>query len=255
MPKDSLYALQIGLKHVAIIPDGNHRWAAKHNVSTVKAYAEGVNIAERVITRAQELGIPYITMYMMSLENVQKRSSTWRKTFFAFLERTLERYCNNNQLKDVRILAIGDLSNLPDNLRVKICEVVESTAGNMGITLVVAIAYTGRDEIVRAINKCINAQGRAAGGVTADMLEKHLDTAGIPPPDLLIRTSGEMRLSGFLLWQLAYTEFLFVNELWPDFSVERLDEAVAEFHKRTRNFGSERSSRGENHGNWATVNN
>jgi undecaprenyl diphosphate synthase len=236
------------LKHIAVIPDGNNRWGERNNVSTIEAYTAGVNTVEKVVMRVQELGIPYITMYMISLENVQKRSLPWRNMFFKFLENTLDKYLSEKRLPNVRILTIGNLAVFPKSLIEKIGKVVNATANNSGTTLIAAVAYTGRDEIARAVTSLIHSLGSTAGAtgatatgpITPDMLEKHLDTAGLPPPDLLIRTSGEMRLSGFLLWQLAYTEFLFVNELWPDFSVERLDEAVANFHQRTRNFGKDR---------------
>jgi undecaprenyl diphosphate synthase len=235
------------LKHIAIIPDGNNRWGERNGVSAIGAYTEGANTVEKIVMHVQELGIPYITMYMISLENVQKRSSAWRSMFFKFLENTLDKSLKEKRLPNVRILTIGDLSALPENITKKIREIVASTANNSGTTLIAAVAYPGRDEIARAVTSLLKSLNLGAveavdaiNAITPDMLEKHLDTAGIPFPDLLIRTSGEMRLSGFLLWQLAYTELLFVDELWPDFSVGRLDEAVAAFHKRTRNFGKDR---------------
>jgi undecaprenyl diphosphate synthase len=230
------------LKHIAIIPDGNNRWAKKNGVSPIDAYSYGTEIIEKIVIRANELNIQYVTAYLMSLENFERRSNQWKKAFFAFIEKTIACYITNEKLKNVKIKTIGNLDVLPENLKNQINEMEVITSKNKNIILNIAIAYSGQDEIVRAVNKFFIDDNDSKGHtqITAKILEKYLDTAGIPSPDLLIRTSGEMRLSGFLLWQNAYTEFFFVNELWPDFSLEIFDKIIEDFYKRTRNFGKER---------------
>jgi undecaprenyl diphosphate synthase len=230
------------LKHVAIIPDGNNRWARNHG-KLIGVYAEGVEALEKIVMRANELKIDYVTAYLMSLENFQRRGASWLKAFFCFMDETIKSYIENKDFENVKIKAIGNLQILPGSLINGIRKIEEITKNNTGVTLLLAVAYSGRDEIIRAVNRflCSSENREGCAEVTEKIFEKYLDTAGIPEPDLLIRTSGEFRLSGFLPWQLTYTEFFFAQELWPDFSVERFDEAVSEFYKRKRNFGMERT--------------
>ncbi|MDR0625066.1 MAG: di-trans,poly-cis-decaprenylcistransferase [Holosporales bacterium] len=234
------------LKHVAIIPDGNNRWAKKHGVSSLQAYMRGEDVVESVVRRAADIGIPYVTAYLMSLENFEKRSSAWKELFFDFMERTINKYLVSDELNDVRIKVIGRPSVLPDHLVEGLRALEERTFANeRAITFTVAVAYSGRNEIVRAMEKCFNSilskQPKLGKIITEEFFEQFLDTSPTPPPDLLIRTSGEQRLSGFLLWQMAYTEFYFSKKLWPDFSADDFSAAVEDFYSRKRNFGKDRA--------------
>ena len=231
---------KVSLQHVAIIPDGNNRWARKNSVSYMDAYAEGVNTIEKIVIRASEIGISYVTTYLMSLENFENRSKSWLSSFFSFAQNTIDNFVKENKFKDVKITTIGDLSVLPKKLRESIEKLKEMTLNNKGVVLILAIAYTGRNEIVRAINKLLENNNDINKAIDNKCFEQYLDTSNIPEPELMIRTGNEKRLSGFLLWQLAYTELIFIDELWPDFSVEQFDLAIEEFKNRKRNFGKER---------------
>lgn len=232
--------------HVAIIPDGNNRWAQKRGLFPVEGYRAGLQALERIASCAQSLGVRYLTAYLMSLENFKRRSAEWLETFFGFASGAIRDAFQNGLAEKFRIQVIGDLTCLPRSLRMEIEELVHKTKDNAGMTLILAVAYTGRDEILRATNHLIAERLRRykEGGatllpVTEEEFGKALDS-DVPEPDLLIRSAGEQRLSGFLLWQLAYTEFAFAEELWPDFTVEHFEEILSDYQTRTRNFGCER---------------
>lgn len=234
--------------HVAIIPDGNNRWARKHGLFPVEGYRAGFQALERTADCAKALGIPYLTAYLASLENVKQRGGEWLETFFNFASSTVREARENGVAEKFRIQVIGNLEMLPRSLRLEMSDLVEASQKNESLTLTVAVAYTGRDEILRAVNKVVTRRIQAYqnGGtsvlpVTEAEFARALDLQ-IPEPDLLIRSSGEQRLSGFLLWHLAYTEFAFTNELWPDFTPQRFQEILDDYQKRVRNFGHERAS-------------
>lgn len=234
-------------KHLALIPDGNCRWAKAHGVSTVEGYQAGFRALEAVAVHADALGISFMTVYLASTENLTRRSARWKREFFCFAGQALQNSLGNEFLQRVRLRCIGDLSLLPTSLQTELQRLVEQTKENPGMLLNLAVGYSGRDEIVEAVDALVQARLKAPQSaesrqhVTEQELEKYLELCRVPAPDLLIRTSGEMRLSGFLLWHLAYTELAFASELWPDFSVEHFDSILREYQGRQRNFGAESS--------------
>lgn len=235
------------IKHIAIIPDGNNRWAKKNLLNPIQGYAKGAETVKQIAIHANEIGLEYLTVYLLSLENLTRRSKPWLDSFFNFCRGTLKRYIDNKEFECIKIKTIGCIELLPEDIISMIETLTNATKDNDGLVLTLAIAYTGKDEIVRAVNKIVSEKINSTDKVEAKNIaidvegfQNYLDTKGIPDPDLLIRTSGEVRLSGYLLWQVAYSEFLFVPELWPDFTPDRFDWAIEEFQKRTRNFGKER---------------
>ena len=227
------------LRHVAIIMDGNGRWAKARGVTRLQGHQEGVEAARRAVRHARELGLSHITLYSFSTENWSRPD--WEVRHLMGL---LRRFFREDvaQLADegVRIRIIGDRTSLPDDIRAMVEEAEAATAGNTGQTLQVAFNYGGRDEIVRAARDL--AQRAAAGEIDPSaiddaMLTEALDTGDAPDPDLVIRTSGEQRISNFLLWQAAYAEFVFLDCYWPDFGPETFDQAVAQYQNRERRYG------------------
>lgn len=238
-------------RHIAIIPDGNSRWAKAHGQPARVGYQAGFQALEEVISRTQELGVGYMTVYLVSAENLARRSPGWRTDFYSFASKALYSSLEDEILMKVRVRLVGDLSLIPSSLRQDLESLVLRTRDNTGLLLSLAIGYTGREEILRAVEGLLQdrrlqaqAKGEAVltAPVTEEEFERYLAFPSIPSPDLLIRTSGEVRLSGFLLWHLAYTEMTFVDELWPDFTVDRFDEVLTNYQHRQRNFGAERES-------------
>ncbi|GHS93717.1 isoprenyl transferase [Alphaproteobacteria bacterium] len=236
--------------HIAIIPDGNNRWAKKNKVSVAKSYKAGFDALERVAEKAHALGISYMTAYVLSMENLNRRTGAWMKVFLAVASRCMKQFLKSPFLAHTKIKILGDKTKIPEPLRTELENLCRLTEKNEGLTFCLAVAYTGRDEILRAVNRLILKHGilqdvkspkaSPSWPITEEEFENSLDTRGLPPPDLVIRSSGEQRLSGFLLWQLAYAEFIFLPELWPDVTPERFEEALEEYTKRTRNFGQMR---------------
>jgi len=226
-------------RHVAIIMDGNGRWASERGLPRQAGHKQGVEALRRTIRAAADLGIEYLTVYSFSSENWSRP-----KPEIAFLLDLLRRFIRTDvaQLHEagVKITVIGEREGLEPSL-VKLLEDAEQlTRDNKALNLVVAFNYGSRNEIARAAQALARkvAEGKIApDDVTAAVVSNHLDTAGMPDPDLLIRTGGEQRISNYLLWQCAYTEFVFVPDYWPDFSAEILKRAIAEFHCRDRRFG------------------
>lgn len=225
--------------HVAIIMDGNGRWAQMRGLPRQEGHRRGLEALRRTVRNAGDLGIRVLTLYSFSTEN-------WRrpKAEVSFLLGLLRRFVENDLAElheaGVRVRIIGSRADLAPDLRQLIERAESMTAGNQGLTLVVAFNYGSRDELARAARAL--AADAAAGrldpqAIDEDMLAARLDTVGLPEPDLVIRTSGETRISNFLLWQAAYAEFVFTPVLWPDFDRKALEEAVAEFHRRERRFG------------------
>ncbi|MDR3685948.1 MAG: isoprenyl transferase [Coriobacteriia bacterium] len=226
-------------RHVAIIMDGNGRWAKKRGLPHVAGHSAGAKAVRECIAAATELGISYLTIYTFSSENWSRSNDEVSGLMSLFVE-VLERELTNLQRWHVRVLVIGQMDALPPTTREAFDRVVAKTAHNEGLTLVVALNYGGRVEIAQAAREL----GRevAAGtldpeSIDEDAIARHLYTAEIPDPDLLIRTSGEMRVSNFLLWQIAYSELWVTSTLWPDFDRTDLLRAVIDFEKRDRRFG------------------
>jgi len=226
-------------KHVAIIMDGNGRWAKKRKLSRIHGHRAGIVTVRRVVRLAGELGIDYITLYTFSSEN-WNRPPGEVMSIMKLLAETLKNEIDELNKNHVRIKTIGDVSVLPRKNRDALDEAVERTAQNDGLTLVLALNYGGRDEIVRAVGKIarmIHDGKLKHKNITPSVIESSLDTAGMPDPDLLIRTSGEHRLSNLLLWQLAYTELWITDVMWPDFSESDFCDALESFSSRERRFG------------------
>lgn len=226
-------------KHVAIILDGNGRWAKKRNMPRNFGHVQGSKTVEQIIEDGYNMGIEYITVYAFSTENWKRSKDevdALMKLLAKYLIDCIERSTKNN----MRVRVIGDKSGLDKKLVDKINELEEVTKDATGLKFTIAINYGGRDEIRRAV--CRIAEDAKNGllspsDITEDMISERLDTAGLPDPDLLIRTSGEERLSNFLPWQLAYSEFYFTDVLWPDFSKEDLLTAIRYYNGRERRFG------------------
>lgn len=226
-------------EHVAVIMDGNGRWAKKRFLPRNYGHAEGAKALEAICENCEKLGIKYLTVYAFSTEN-WKRSveevSGIMNLFRKYLVDSIERSNNAN----MRVRLIGKREGLADDIVQKMENLERETAGNTGLQFYIAINYGGRDEIVRATKKLISDV--QAGVVSEENIDEsvfgtYLDTAGVPDPDLLIRTSGEERTSNFLPWQLAYSEFYFTDTLWPDFDMDSLVKAVRYYNKRERRFG------------------
>jgi undecaprenyl diphosphate synthase len=226
-------------RHVAIIMDGNGRWASKHGLPRAVGHRNGVEAVRRTVRAAIELGIPYLTLYSFSSEN-WSRPVDEIDDLMGLMKRFIRRDLAELHQAGVKIRVIGERSNVENELMSLIDEAVELTRDNTAITLIIAFNYGARAEIAkaaRALAEQVAAGKLAPADINVEALSGALDTAGIPDPDLLIRTSGEMRISNFLLWQCAYTEFVFLDAFWPDFGRELLEEAIARFRERERRFG------------------
>ena len=225
--------------HVAVIMDGNGRWAAQHGKERIFGHQQGVESVRTVIEAAAELGIKYLTLYAFSTENWDRPDdevSALMRIMVQSLNNETDKLIENN----IRLTAIGDLERLADDVRARLSETVDVTSGATGLNLVVALSYSSRWEITQAARKV--AEDVTSGklkikSIGEDEFGKRLTTKGIPDPDLMIRTSGELRISNFLLWQLAYAELYFTEKLWPDFGKEDFYEAIIDFQKRERRFG------------------
>ena len=226
-------------EHVAIILDGNGRWENIRFLPRNMGHAQGSKTVERIIEDAFDMGIKYLTVYAFSTENWRRPKDevdALMKLLRDYLKTCIKRANKNN----MRVRVIGDVTGLSEDLREKIEQLEEASKGNTGINFTIALNYGSRDEMIRAMKKM--AGDLLAGtlkkeDITEDAFAGYLDTKGIPEPDLMIRTSGEQRLSNFMLWQLAYTEFYFTDVLWPDFNKKELKKAVEYYNGRERRFG------------------
>lgn len=226
-------------EHVAIILDGNGRWAKKRLLPRNAGHMQGSKVVEQICEDAHNLGIKYLTVYAFSTEN-WKRPKDEVDALMKLLDRYLKNCIERSSRNNMRVRVLGDISTLSQKLQDKIIELEAKSKNNTGLNFQVALNYGGRDEMLRAVRKC--AEECAGGRIKpADIDEAYfdgmLDTADIPDPDLLIRTSGEQRISNFLLWQLAYTEFYFTDVLWPDFNKKELKKAIEYYENRDRRFG------------------
>ena len=226
-------------QHVAIILDGNGRWAKSKGMPRNYGHAQGGKNVERICEEAWRLGIKYLTVYAFSTEN-WNRPQDEVDALMNLLRRYMKTCLTTASKNDMKVRVIGDITRLDEDIRSRILELEEATKNNGGLNFQIAINYGSRDELVRGIRRlaqdCVDNKQDPAE-ITEAVIERYLDTHGIPDPDLLIRTSGEQRLSNFLLWQLAYTEFYFTDVHWPAFTKEELIKAIEQYNKRDRRFG------------------
>jgi len=227
-------------KHIAIIMDGNRRWANKRNLPIKLGHKNGADTLEKIVKHANKIGIKYLTVYAFSTEN-WKRSEEEVNALMGLLETYLNNFSKTADTENIRIRVLGKIEEFSQDLQNSIYNTMERTENNNGLVFNIALNYGGREEIIKAVkeisnevkNNKLNIQD-----IDEKIFEKYLYTVNCPDPDLLIRTSGELRLSGFLLWQTTYSEFLFFDKLWPDFEEKDLDYAILEYQKRNRRFGA-----------------
>lgn len=226
-------------KHVAVILDGNGRWAKKRGIPRAMGHKAGCETLEKMVRVASDTGLEYFTVYGFSTENWKRSEEevgALMQLFRYYMVRLLKIASANN----VRVKMIGEKSRFAPDIIDGIDKLEDGTKDNTGMTFIIAINYGGRDEIVRAARKLAmdyQKSGKDVSQVDEEEFASYLDTAGIPDPDLMIRTSGELRLSNYLLWQLAYSEFYITDCLWPDFNQEELEKAIAAYNSRERRFG------------------
>ena len=226
-------------QHVAIILDGNGRWAKKRGMPRNYGHAQGAKNVEKICEEAWRMGIKYLTVYAFSTENwnrPQNEVEALMKLLRNYMKTCLKTAAQN----DMKVRVIGDITRLDEDIQKRILKLEEATKDNGGLNFQIAINYGSRDEMIRAMKKlsddCMKGSVKAED-ITEELFSDYLDTKGIPDPDLLIRTSGELRLSNFLLWQLAYAEFYFTDVPWPDFTKEELEKAVVQYNSRDRRYG------------------
>lgn len=220
-------------EHIAIIMDGNGRWAKQRSLPRIAGHREGINSVREIVQACGEIGVKILTLYTFSSEN-WRRPRQEVSALMRLLLVTINREVEELNRKNVRLMVIGDIDALPEKPRSGILAGIEKLKSNTGLILNLALSYGGRQEIIEAVRKICRER---KNNITEKEFSKYLYTADIPDPDLLIRTSGELRLSNFLLWQLAYTEIYITEVLWPDFRRAELMEAIRDFQKRERRFG------------------
>ncbi|MCZ2154175.1 MAG: isoprenyl transferase [Bryobacterales bacterium] len=228
-------------QHIAVIMDGNGRWASQRGLPRAAGHKAGMNSVRTIIENCARMGVKALTLYAFSVEN-WKRPRAEVETLWRLLRLYVDRELDSLVENGIQVRTMGRIHDLPENVSSYLRRAVEATRNNHGLTVNIAINYGGRSEIVDAVNQILG-EARKNGGVqnlavTEDMIEQHLYSAGLPDPDLLIRTSGELRISNFLLWQLAYTEIYITPTFWPDFGLTDLLEAILNFQKRDRRFGA-----------------
>ena len=235
-------------QHVAIILDGNGRWAKAKGMPRNYGHAQGSKNVERICEEAWRMGIKYLTVYAFSTENWNRPDdevNALMKLLRNYMKTCLKKAAKN----DMKVRVIGDITRLDEDIQKRILELEEATKNNGGLNFQIAINYGSRDEMIRAIRKiakdCVDGKVDPAE-IKEETFEQYLDTKGIPDPDLMIRTSGELRLSNYLLWQLAYTEFYFTDVPWPDFSKEELEKAIETYNHRDRRYGGVKEEEEQN---------
>lgn len=227
-------------EHIAIIMDGNRRWAKEKNLEVKQGHYAGAENLEKIAQYANKIGIKYITVYAFSTEN-WKRSENEVKALMMILKNYIEKLLERTSANNIKINILGDISRLEIGLQNSINKIIDKTKNNTGLTLNIAFNYGGRAEILRATKQIAEEvhEGKLdLEKIDEKCIENHLYTKGQPDPDILIRTSGEIRISNFLLWQLAYTEFIFIDKYWPDFNENDIEESIHIFQKRHRKFGA-----------------
>lgn len=227
-------------KHIAIIMDGNRRWARERNKIASFGHKEGAKTLEKIVRYANKIGIEHITVYAFSTEN-WKRTKEEVSALMLLFQNYLDDYAKRADSENIKVKIVGNTKQLSQRMQDSIKECMERTKNNTGIVFNIALNYGGRDELIHAIKDIaedVKEGNLEIDNITEDTVSQRLYTKGQPDPDLLIRTSGELRLSNFLPWQLVYSEFLFIDKNWPDFTEEDLDMAIVEYQKRTRKFGA-----------------
>jgi undecaprenyl diphosphate synthase len=225
--------------HIAVIMDGNGRWAIRHGKDRIFGHQHGVEAVRSIIEASAELGIKYLTLYAFSTEN-WGRPDDEVSALMGIMVQSLNNETSTLLKHNIRLTSVGDFDRLAGDVKERLFETVRLTSGLIGMNLIVALSYSSRWEITRAAREIASEvlKGtRSIESVNEDEFEKHLSTYGVPDPDLMIRTSGELRISNFLLWQLAYSELYFTEKLWPDFGKEDLYNAIIDFQNRERRFG------------------
>lgn len=232
------------LTHLAIIMDGNRRWATERGLPKLLGHTEGAKVLKKIAQAVHDRGIPYFTVWALSTENLKNRSETELKHLFALFNQLTD-YLDDFFKNDTKCNIIGDLSKLPAETQTRLAAMVEKTKQNKNMTLTLAINYGGRDETIRAVNKILAERQKnslltreGTGEVTEETFARYLDTTSIPDPDLIIRTGGHQRLSGWMPWQTIYSELYFTPTYWPAFTEQDLDKALAWFEEQQRNHGS-----------------
>jgi undecaprenyl diphosphate synthase len=224
-------------EHVAVIMDGNGRWAKNKGAARIFGHRNAIEAVRQVIEGAGEIGVKFLTLYAFSTEN-WGRPKEEVDALMELLVNTLQKEVSRLQKNNVKLRTIGDISRLPKNCREDLKEAMEATKNNTGLTLMIALNYSGRWEILKAVNELVaKAKSGLVEEIDEQLFSQHMETKDVPDPALLIRTSGELRISNFLLWQIAYTEIYITPKLWPDFRKEDLYEAICEYQKRERRFG------------------
>lgn len=226
--------------HIAIIMDGNRRWARERKIDYRLGHKEGAKTLEKIVRYSKKVGIKYITVYAFSTEN-WKRSEEEVGALMLLLKTYLDDYSKRADSENIKVKVLGDISALSEGLQKSIKKCEERTKDNDGILFCIGINYGGRDEIVHAVKNIaedVKNNKLDVDDISEKLIDDYLYTAGIPDPDLVIRTSGELRISNFLPWQIVYSEFLFLDKYWPDFSEEDIDLAIEEYQRRNRKFGA-----------------
>ena len=225
--------------HVAIIMDGNGRWAKKRLLSRIKGHEKGSEAVRTVVRTCREIGIPHLTLYAFSTENWQ-RPKAEVDALMALLKKFLRKELQDMVDKDIRLSTIGQTDRLPEDVRATLLETIDATRGNTSLQLTLALSYGGRDEICHAMRAVADDVGKGlleTDQIDEQLISQYLFTRDIPDPDLLIRTSGEMRISNFLLWQIAYAEIFVTPTLWPDFNAEEFVRILKDYQNRERRYG------------------
>lgn len=224
-------------RHIAIIMDGNGRWAKKHGHDRVFGHYQGVESVREIAEAAAEIGIKYLTLYTFSAENWNRPKTEVDALMTLFVE-TIEKEIVTLNKNNISLNAIGDIQSMPEVNYNKLMEAIDRTSHNKRMILTLALSYSSRNEIVQAVQQMLlSNQYTSPESITEDSLSAHLNTANLPDPEMLIRTSGEKRISNFLLWQIAYSELYFTEKLWPEFRKEEFYEAIVDFQDRERRFG------------------
>jgi undecaprenyl diphosphate synthase len=223
------------LNHVAIIMDGNRRWATERGLPKLIGHTEGGKNLKRILEACQKKNIKYLTVWALSTENLKERNQEELKHLFSLFEKLID-YLGDLNKNNIRVNLIGDLTKLPKSTQEKLIELADLTKNNSGLFFTIGVNYGGRDEIIRTIKKIIEYK-IPTNEITEELFSKNLDTADMPEPDLIIRTGGASRLSGLLPWQSIYSELYFTSTYWPAFAEEDLDEAIDWFQEQKRNRG------------------
>ena len=223
------------LKHIAIIMDGNRRWAQERSLPSMVGHKKGVEALKNTLRACNDFGVKYLTVYAFSTENWNRKQDEV-DYLMELVAITLTNELAEMHNEGVQIRFIGDLSRFSDKLQKILANAVETTKNNTGVVLQIALNYGARDELTKAV-KNIVASGIKAEDVTPDVISKYLYTAGVPDPDMLVRTGGEQRISNYLLWQIAYSEIIIESEFWPEFGKDLLAKSIQEFGRRQRRYG------------------